>query len=89
MPLPPEEAFNSFRDLEAFTNKWSLQYGFEFVRGRKNKKNKEGEICIRYLECSRHSKLSNTWKRLKRLSRRIACPMSVIAAAVIRGEPNG
>jgi MULE transposase domain len=96
MPLPPEETFKSFKDLEEFTNKWSLQYGFELVRGRKNKKNKEGEICIRYLECSRHSRLSNTRKlgpedrkRLKRLSRRIACPMSVIAAAVIRGEPNG
>ncbi|KAN0074957.1 hypothetical protein V8E54_007568 [Elaphomyces granulatus] len=96
MPLPPEQTFDSFRELEEFTHKWSLQYGFELVRAKKNKKNKAGDICIRYLQCSRHGKLSNTRKlraedrkRLKRASRRIDCPMSVIAAALIKEEHNG
>lgn len=96
IPLPPEQTFESFEDLEAFIHKWSLQYGFELVRTKKNKKNKQGDICIRYLQCSRHGKLSNTRKlraeerkRLRRSSRRIDYPMSVIAAALMKEEPNG
>ena len=45
MPPPPEQSFDSFEALETFIHEWSLQYGYELVRGKNTKKNREGVIC--------------------------------------------